>query len=245
MMMQKPLDLPAMQIKLNNKRMSELIYEQISDWIMDGTLEAGQRISEDDLAEKFGVSRMPVREAIRMLCAKGLMQSVPYAGSTVRKLNDNEIREVYLLRSVLEPLACRISAQNIHAEQLEQLQSIQSSLEGYGEKAISLETSKQMYQLNREFHMCMYRPCQMERLMQMIDNLWDSIAYLRMRTAFNPKYPEQMRQEHRRYISLLRQRDGDALAAQLEENLRRHVIDIPGIAQSAQGAAAFAQQPRA
>ncbi len=223
------MSLPTTQIKLNNRRMSELICEQISDWIMDGTLEAGQKISEDELAEKFGVSRMPVREAVRMLGAKGLVQSVPYAGSTVRKLNEREVREVYMLRSVLEPLASKVSSQNICAAQLHSLTGVQSALESCVERPMSLETSKQMYQLNREFHMCMYRPCEMERLLQMIDNLWDSIAYLRMRTAMDPKYPMQMQREHRRYISLLEQRDGETLAAQLEENLKRHIVGFPGI----------------
>ena len=242
--MQKSLELPNTQIRLNNRRMSELICEQISDWIMDGTLEAGQKISEDDLAEKFGVSRMPVREAIRMLGAKGLVQSVPYAGSTVRKLNESEIREVYMLRSVLEPLACKVSSQNIDVAQLKQLVNVQNALEACGEGPIGLETSKSMYQLNREFHMCMYRPCGMERLMQMIDNLWDSIAYLRMRTAIDPRYPKQMQQEHRRYISLLEQRDGETLAAQLEENLKRHIVDIPGMgAVHILGSRSAAEQP--
>ena len=225
--MPKKPDLPVAKIQLNNKRMSELICEQISDWIMDGTLEAGQRISEDELAERFGVSRMPVREAVRMLCAKGLMQSIPYVGSSVRKLSNDEIREVYLLRSVLEPLAGRISASQISPDELKQLHALQEQLEAYGQEPISLETSKQMYQLNREFHMSMYRPCRMDRLIQMIDSLWDSIAYLRMRTAFNPKYPEQMQEEHRRYISLLEQGKGDDLARHLEENLRRHVGSFP------------------
>lgn len=217
------------QLKLNNKRMSELIADQISDWIMDGTLEAGQKISEDELAETFGVSRMPVREAIRALGAKGLVQSVPYVGSYVRKLDDEEIREVYYLRSVLEPLAGRLSAQNITAAELEELMLLQDRLESHGSKPISLEKSKQMYQLNREFHMGMYAPCGMNRLLQMIDNLWDSIAFLRMRTAMKPMYPEQMQQEHRHYIELLAKRDGDGLAAQLSENLNRHITDLPGI----------------
>ncbi|MPN42177.1 hypothetical protein SDC9_189733 [bioreactor metagenome] len=162
-----------------------------------------------------------------MLCAKGLMQSIPYVGSSVRKLSNDEIREVYLLRSVLEPLAGRISASQITPDELRQLHALQEQLEAYGQKPISLETSKQMYQLNREFHMSMYRPCRMDRLIQMIDSLWDSIAYLRMRTAFNPKYPEQMQEEHRRYISLLEQKKGDDLARHLEENLRRHVGSFP------------------
>ena len=61
--MPKKPDLPVAKIQLNNKRMSELICEQISDWIMDGTLEAGQRISEDELAERFGVSREKLWQA--------------------------------------------------------------------------------------------------------------------------------------------------------------------------------------
>lgn len=217
------------QLKLNNKRMSELIADQIFDWIMEGTLEAGQKISEDELAETFGVSRMPVREAIRALGAKGLVQSVPYVGSYVRKLDDDEIQEVYYLRSVLEPLAGRLSAQNITRTELDELKHLQERLESHASKPIGLEKSKQMYQLNREFHMGMYAPCHMNRLLEMIDNLWDSIAYLRMRTAMKPMYPEQMKQEHQHYLALLAKRDGEGLAAQLSENLNRHITDLPEI----------------
>lgn len=221
--------LPQMSVKFNNKRMSEQIYEQLSDWIMDGTLSAGQKISEDELAQRFGVSRMPVREAIRLLSAKGLVESIPYAGTTVSKLTSREIQEIYLLRSVLEPLAGQKAAEYINAEELDILQNIQRELEKYAELPLSLSNSKALYQLNREFHMSLYSASRMNTLLQIIDGLWDKIANIRMRSAYTSTYPKQMRQEHRDYIECLKQRDGLRIGMLIRENLEAHAQQIPAI----------------
>lgn len=66
--------------------MQEYIAEQISDWIMEGTLQSGDRLIESDLAEKFGVSRIPVREAIKTLEARGLVEVVPFVGISVKNM---------------------------------------------------------------------------------------------------------------------------------------------------------------
>ena len=227
--MTKLSQLPQASVKFNNKRMSEQIYEQLSDWIMDGTLSAGQKISEDELAQRFGVSRMPVREAIRLLSAKGLVESIPYAGTTVSKLTSQEIREIYLLRSVLEPLAGCKAAEFINTEELDILHNIQTELEKYVGLPLSLSTSKAIYQLNREFHMSLYSASRMNTLLQIIDGLWDKIANIRMRSAYTSTYPEQMRQEHRDYIECLKQRDGQRLGMLIRENLEAHAQQIPAI----------------
>ena len=221
--------LPSASFKLNNKRMSELIYEQLSDWIMDGTLSAGQKISEDELADRFGVSRMPVREAIRLLSAKNLLESIPYVGTTVRILTSDEISEIYLLRSVLEPMACKKAAEHIKEEELEKLRHIQAELEIYAKLPLSLSTSKALYRLNKEFHMLLYSASRMSTLIQIIDGLWDSIANIRMRTAYTSIYPEQMQHEHRNYIYLLEQRDGVKLSQLFRKNLALHAKQISSI----------------
>jgi len=222
-------ELPVTTIKLNNKRMSEQIFEQLCDWIMDGTLRAGQKISEDELADRFGVSRMPVREAVRLLSAKGLVESIPYIGTTVRVLTDHEVREIYLLRSVLEPLASSKAAEYIIDVELEQLQNIQTELEKNAKLPLSLSTSKELYRLNKEFHMCMYAPSRMNTLLKIIDGLWDSIANIRMRIAYTSIYPQQMQHEHRDYIHCLKQRDGETLAQIVKKNLEFHAKQIPSI----------------
>lgn len=221
--------LPETNLRLANQRMSEQISQLLSEWIMDGTLQAGQKISEDELAERFNVSRMPVREAIRSLSERGFLESVPYAGTTVRTITDDEIREVYLLRSVLEPLACQIAVENITQDDIERLKKIQRELETYAEPPISFENAKELYRLNKEFHMCMYSPSKMNRLLQIIDSLWDSIAYIRIRIAYTSIYPKQMQHEHRDYIHYIEQRDSKTLAEQVRKNLEQHAEQIPSI----------------
>ncbi len=214
--------LPPTEIRMNNKRMSEVICDEITNWIMDGTLGVGQRIREEDLAEVFGVSRMPVREAIRMLESRGLVDTIPYVGSSVKKLSSEEIDEIYLLRTILEPLACELASERITEEEIDVLEGIQEKLENLCLQPKNLENSKALYFANRDFHIGIYSASGLEKLLSIINNLWDSIAYLRIRTAFSENYPQQMIREHREYLKLLRSRDGKELASQLKENLRLH-----------------------
>lgn len=215
------------EIKLNNRRMSEIISEEITGWIMDGTLDAGQRIREDELAEVFGVSRIPVREALRALSNRGLVEIEPYVGTTVSKLTQKDIQEIYYLRSVLEPIACKQAAMKISDEEIEALREVQNVLEDVCiQKGDHLVNSKTVYHYNREFHMGIYRISEMDILLNIIDNLWDRIAFLRIRTAYSDTYPEQMRNEHQMYLKLLSERDGETLANALRMNLEHHLMDI-------------------
>lgn len=215
------------KIKLNNRRLSEIISEEITSWIMDGTLDAGQRIREDELAEIFGVSRIPVREALRILHNRRLVDIEPYVGTTVIKLTEEDIQGVYYLRSVLEPIACERAVRNITDQEIEDLTKIQDALEEVCvQNGDHLINSKTVYHYNREFHMGIYRPCKMVVLMDLIDNLWDRIAFLRIRTAYSDTYPIKMRKEHREYLRLLKERDGEELADQVRSNLENHLDEI-------------------
>lgn len=214
---------PQNPIHLNNRRMSEHIADTLTTWIMDGTLQAGQRIREDELAEAFGVSRIPVREAIRSLSNRGLIETTPYVGSKVKIYSAKEIEEVYTLRCALEPIAGRIAAQKITPEELANLERLQSRLEEVCSQEKALRDTKLIYDLNREFHMALYRCSGMEILLQIINNLWDAIAYLRIQTAYSDAYPKQMQEEHREYLRLLREHDGETLASRMLVNLSRHL----------------------
>ncbi len=196
--------LPQTEIKLNNKRMSEVICDEITNWIMEGTLDVGQRIREEDMADVFGVSRMPVREAIRMLESRGLVDTIPYVGSSVKRLTSEKIDEIYLLRTILEPLACEIASERITEEEIQALEGIQEKLEELSLQPRNLENSKALYFANRDFHIGIYSASRVEKLLSIINNLWDTIAYLRIRTAYSESYPQQMMREHREYLKLLR-----------------------------------------
>ena len=212
------------KIKLNSRRLSEIICEELTGWIMDGTLERGQRIREEELAETFGVSRIPVREALRVLNTRGLVETKPYVGTRVSKLSKKDIKEIYFLRSVLEPIACERAAELVTDEDINALVEIQNILEEVcTQDKDHLSYAKTVYQYNREFHMGIYRLSQMDHMIKILEDLWHSIAFLRLRAANSANYAEQMKREHHSYLNYLQKRDGKGLAEELKNNLTNHL----------------------
>ena len=98
-------------------------YRSIQSRIYSGSLAVGSVVSEVSLAEELGVSRTPVREAIRRLCSEGLLEQVPRFGTIVRRQTRNEIIELYQLREALESYAVGIAAQTISPEDLKQMET--------------------------------------------------------------------------------------------------------------------------
>lgn len=218
--------LPKTSIKVNGRRMKDLITEEVTNWIMSGALDAGQRIREDELATVFGVSRIPAREALHELAGRGLVEIEPFIGAFVKELSDQDVQEVYLLRSLLEPAVAKAVAFTITPERLEKLEVIQEQLEEICSQPRCLENSKEIYAKNREFHMGIYESSNMDRTLKIINNLWDNIAFIRIRAAYSEKYSEQSRSEHRLYLKLLREHKGEELATELKKNLESHARDI-------------------
>ena len=98
--------------KLESSSLADQACEALDAAILNGKLPPGARISEAELASQFGISRGPLREAISRLEGRGLIRRVPHTGVRVVELNDDSIREVFLLREVLEGLACKLAAEN-------------------------------------------------------------------------------------------------------------------------------------
>lgn len=221
-------EFPLVSVRMQPKRMSEKIYEQIFDWIMDGTLQSGDRLIETEIAESFGVSRIPIREAIQMLEAKGLVDSAPYLGVTVKSFSMEEIADIYRLRQLLESFACKEAALKITSAELQELQgqlevlrkSINAGLEP------SLETTKYLYQQNKNFHMTMYQGAKMPKLVQLICDLWDSIAFFRIKIVKGQGYAQQMLDEHTYYLHCLENRLGEELSLACSNNLQKHIDDF-------------------
>ena len=116
--------------------------KQIKNEIGSGRLRPGDRIVEEDLAKKMGMSRFPIREAIRALEKEGLLVSIPFKGAHIPQLDEKDFEELYALRSGLEELAIRIFMEKITKEKVEKLDSIvkameQATKEGTVDKVIS------------------------------------------------------------------------------------------------------------
>jgi len=116
-------DLPQLT-EVQSKSRREQVLDKLRDAILDGDFKPGQPLREVELASQLGVSRAPLREALQVLSAEGLVETVPYHGTTVRTLNKTDIEELYSLRSELESFAIRRVIATITPVQIDQLRAI-------------------------------------------------------------------------------------------------------------------------
>ncbi len=179
--------------------------------IIAGHLAAGAPLRQERLAARFSTSRMPVREALRLLESEGLVALQPNKGAIVAALDTEELREIYEMRVAAETLALRLAIPELSNAQIARAEAIQaqaeaSSLRDFGE-------------LNKAFHATLYQPCDRPRLLAHIASL-NGLAdrYLRL-TVKRLDYAERSHREHRALLEACRRRDeSEAVAI-----LRRHV----------------------
>ena len=159
----------------NYKPLREIVFETLRGAIIDGTLKPGERLMEVQLAEDMGVSRTPVREAIRKLELEGLVLMIPRKGAYVSGISSKDIADVFEVRAALESLAAGLAAERITEQELEDLNRFMVEVTinaeiGDLEKVIKSDT---------DFHDQIYRASRNSRLVQIINNLRDRIQRFR------------------------------------------------------------------
>ena len=103
----------------------DVVFNNIKDGILTGRLRPGERLLENQLAEELGVSRTPIREALRMLEIENLVDLIPRKGAQVKKMSEKDIKDVLEIRKVLEELASGIAAENITKQEIAELKKLQ------------------------------------------------------------------------------------------------------------------------
>lgn len=217
------------EMKLIRQRMPDVVFERLMDWIMDGKVHMGQRLNTEELAQELGVSRMPVREAIKMLEKMGLVESIPYVGARLVELDNDSVRELYILRQALEPVAAYYACQKITGVQLAEVEGFHRDLSRIMKQ--NDVNAKQIYITNRSFHFAIYNSCGLNRLCEMIDMLWSNLAFYKLiygRTYIRDSAAAtRMLHEHQSYIDALRARDGDRFKDLLSKSLEARTKDVP------------------
>lgn len=140
--------------------------------ILGGQLRPGDRIRQQEVAARFGASRLPVREALRILEAEGLTELAPHKGARVPRLTQHEVDVIYQMRERLEPLALAESLPQLTASEDEQLGKLQQRIEDNGDLEEFLD-------LDREFHLLTYSGCPVEPLNSAVARLWNSTQHYR------------------------------------------------------------------
>ena len=153
----------------------EAICESLRNAIKKGKLKPGERLMEVQLAEELGISRTPVREAIRKLEQEGYVIMLPRRGTYVSSVSVHDVQEIFEIRTALESLSTGLAARRIENEELERLQKLLTIIEGYIEK----RDIDNIVKTDIEFHDLLYHVSRNERLGQIISNLKEQLSRFR------------------------------------------------------------------
>lgn len=184
------------------------VYEALRRAVLEGELAPGQRLVMRELAQRYGVSDVPVREALRMLQRDGLIEMLPYRGARVVTLSPEEIEEAYLIRGHLESLATAEAVDYLKASDVEQLKDCLRRMEAVAARGDCLAYAD----LNREFHGVILGACPYRRLTELIFNLWDGQAGYQAVFRLSPTRMYASLEEHREILRLLLARDKEGVA---------------------------------
>lgn len=197
------------------------VLNTLMDWIMDGKLKMGEKLNTEEIARQLGVSRMPIREALKSLEKMGLAESIPYVGVKLVSLEQEDVLQIYLMRQLLEPLAAGEACYKITEEQIRELEEMQEEYIRIVEK--SEIDAKKLYLQNRKFHFAIYQISGMDRVCAVIESLWDTLSFFKLiygrDVIKNTDGVEKMIAEHQSYIDALRNKDADKLKQMLHDNL--------------------------
>lgn len=203
-------------VKRDTVRLVDEIHERLLEMISAGQLAPGVKLYQERLAEEFGVSRTPIREALLRLEREGLVESQPGRGMFVRGVGGSEIRELYEVREILEPFAARLSCARAGHRDVAAVEAIQRRHEGTYPRDVAVA-----FRSNLELHTGLARACGNQPLLRMLESIWHQDAALRI-FAYYARDPQSvigMVHEHRQIVDAFTAGD----AATVEKLLRRHM----------------------
>lgn len=193
------------------------VFERLRGMIIRCELMPGDRIQESELSQKFGVSRTPMREALKLLAAEGLIELRPHKGAVVAEISPTEISEAYFLMGALEAISGPLVCERVSNIELQQLDGIAEEMERH----LAGGDLPQFLEANTTFHKRIVSISGNSVLTQVYEDLFDKLQRARHLVSYDLKRWEDSSVEHRWIMEALRARDGHELGLRLQEHVRR------------------------
>lgn len=192
----------------------EKILENIRDAIISGALKAGTRVSEPELAERYGISRTPIREAFRQLESEGYLTVIPRRGAVVSAFSLKDVEDFYAIKSILEGYAARQACVKLSGKDLERLQSINDRLSELADK----NDIKTFFKVHNDFHDMFIKAADNEKLRELITSVVARFQRLRLMSLSLPGRMRISVLEHEKIIEAFRKRDAETAEALVRKN---------------------------
>ena len=200
------------------KNLGDTIYTRVCnslrDSIISGELGPGQRLKMTDLVQKFGISSMPIREALQKLQGEGLITIEPHRGARVRQVDQDFVSMVHELRTTIECMLARKAASNITEKGLAELDRLQDEYDRVAEEG----GAAKVVSVNLKFHALIYSFGKNQVALEALNNQSSLFRGLRTKYGYCAGRTEQASREHRRIIEALRRRDPEAVEKCLLEH---------------------------
>lgn len=217
-----------MMININENLYSELkqrkttptiVADILRAAILKGELKGGQQLIQADIAEQFGMSRIPVREALKQLEAEGLVKLNPNKGAIITELSADEVQEIYEIRAFLETGAIELSITNLTVEDFNRAEEILKAIDNAPDVNKWLE-------LNWEFHSCLYFPANRPRLLSIINNLHVNVArYMRIYLELM-NFEDKSQEEHYRILTACREKNVQEAVEIIKQHLENASVTL-------------------
>lgn len=183
----------------NHRPLREMVYEELKMQILTGTIIPGTRMMEVELAEEMGVSRTPIREAIRKLEKEGLVTIEPRRGAYASQISTGDMVEILEVRQNMEGLAAFFAASRMKSDQLEELREVAAK---YND-AVTEGNMENMIRFDTRFHRIIVESCNNKILVQMIEQLQELVLRFRYIYYDNFRRAENMPEEHKMILEAI------------------------------------------
>ena len=212
----------------NNKEVTDQyslrgrVFQKIREDILAGNYAEKEDLREAAISKEMGVSRTPVREALRQLELEGLVTIVPNKGAHVNGISAKDVRDIYTIRSYLEGLCARWACEHITEEQLEGLEEIVC----ISEFRISKGHREQMAEMDSRFHVLLYASCGSKILEHVLTDYHQYVERVRRNTLSSLERATEAVQEHKSILNALRNKDADTAEKLANEHIYKSMKNI-------------------
>jgi DNA-binding GntR family transcriptional regulator len=193
------------------------VFQKLRDDILSGKYKEHEELKEVAIGEELGVSRTPVREAFRQLELEGLIQIIPNKGAYVTSITAKDVKDIYMIRSLLEGLCARLATEKITKEQMEELEENIYLAEFHAKKG----HMDQMAELDNRFHEILYEACDSKMLEHALRDYHQYVLRVRQKTLSKHTRGLASNEEHRQIMEAIKAGD----AAKAEQLANQHMIN--------------------
>lgn len=204
------------------------VFDKIRSDILNGKYKRGEELVESSIGKELGISRTPVREAIRQLELEGLVQLVPNKGAFVTGISEEDVRDIYLIRARLEGLAARMAAKNITPELLDAMEETVVLSEYHAKK----EHYEQVCEMDSKFHKLLYKASGSRILEHTLTDFHQYVQRVRMASIMKKRRMEKSNDEHDAILTAIREHDEEKAElvatrhiSNTVENLKNYDLD--------------------